>query len=314
MDLSCGGSGYCLDTVHIAQIFSVSSATSFDVEHSDETDSMTITNNISEQLLTLDHTIRQTDNALKIARRRKKLSNLWLIFWPVLAAALYAMAWIPWISRTALLAIYIPAIPVAIGFGVASIWLKTHPGGPRDAGGRRPREDQLELELARQRDTRKLLLARADVPLRVRRLAYREDAHADIDNFRSESRGYRRVNNFLQGIVIVGALAATAASGVAWAFGNVRWVTLGLTFAVGISSGFMGYFKYKERSFYLQQTADNIESEWEAFDVGVGRYKRISNEEEALAEFVDEVHRLRTEQMKREQNLEQPPETRTRNE
>src|SRR5215475_7794385 len=151
---------------------------------------MTTTNNISEQLLTLDHTIRQTDNALKVARRRKKLSNLWLIFGPVLAVALYAMAWIPWISRTALLAIYIPAIPVAIGFGVASVWLKTHPGGPKDGGGRRPREDQLELELARQRDTRKLLLARADVPLRVRRLAYREDAHADIDKFRSESRGY----------------------------------------------------------------------------------------------------------------------------
>ena len=34
-----------------------------------------------------------------------------------------------------------------------------------------------------------------------------------------------------------------------------------MTFAVGIASGFMGYFKYKERSFYLQQTADAIESE-----------------------------------------------------
>jgi len=76
----------------------------------------------------------------------------------------------------------------------------------------------------------------------------------------------------------------------------------------------MGYFKYKERSFYLQQTADAIENEWDAFEVGVGRYKRISDEEEALAEFVDEVHRLKAEQKKREQNLEQPPETRNPNE
>lgn len=269
---------------------------------------------VSEQLLTLDHAIRQTENALKIARRRKRFSNLSLVFGPVLAVALYAMAWMPWVSRTALWAVYIPTVPVAVGFGIASFYLKTHPGGPKSAQDRhRPREDQLELELARQRDTRKLLLAQADVPIKVRRLAYREDAHSDIDQFRVESRGYRRVNNILQGIVIIGSLAATAASGITAAFENVRWVTLGVTFAVGISSGFMGYFKYKERSFYLQQTADAIESEWDAFEVGVGRYKRIGDEEEALAEFVDEVHRLKAEQKKREQNLEQPPESRNAN-
>jgi hypothetical protein len=75
----------------------------------------------------------------------------------------------------------------------------------------------------------------------------------------------------------------------------------------------MGYFKYKERSFYLQQTADAIESEWEAVEIGVGRYKRIENEDEALAEFVEEVHRLKSEQKKRQQNLEQPPEARNPN-
>ena len=68
-----------------------------------------------------------------------------------------------------------------------------------------------------------------------------------------------------------------------------------------MSSGFMGYFKYKERSFYLQQTADAIEHEWEAFEIGVGRYKRIDDEDEALAEFVEEVHRLKSEQKKRQQ-------------
>jgi hypothetical protein len=79
-----------------------------------------------------------------------------------------------------------------------------------------------------------------------------------------------------------------------------------MTFIVGIASGFMGYFKYKERSFYLQQTADAIESEWEAVEVGIGRYENYANEEERLAEFVAEVHRLKSEQKKRQQNLEQP--------
>jgi len=254
------------------------------------------------------------ENALNVARRRKKLSNYSLVFGPVLAVVLYALAWFPSIKQTVLLAVYIPTIPVAVGFGVASFWLKTHPGGPKPPeGGARPNEGQLELELARQRDTRKLLLAEADVPIKVRRLAYREDAYADIGQFRAESRSYRSVNNLLQGIVIIGALAATGASGLTAAFPNVRWITLGVTFAVGISSGFMGYFKYKERSFYLQQTADAMESESDAFQVGVGRYKRITDEEEALAEYVDEVHRLKAEQKKREQNLEQPPEARNAN-
>jgi hypothetical protein len=60
--------------------------------------------------------------------------------------------------------------------------------------------------------------------------------------------------------------------------------------------------------------ADAIENESDAFEVGVGRNKRIKDEEDALAEFVDEVHRLKAEQKKREQNLEQLPESRRPNE
>jgi replication-associated recombination protein RarA len=72
----------------------------------------------------------------------------------------------------------------------------------------------------------------------------------------------------------------------------------------------MGYFKYKERSFYLQQTADAIETEWEAVEVGVARYKDASDETARLALFVDEVHHLKSEQKKRQQSLEQPPDVR----
>jgi len=37
-------------------------------------------------------------------------------------------------------------------------------------------------------------------------------------------------------------------------------------------------------------------------------------ESEALAEFVEEVHRLKSEQKKRQQNLEQPPDVRNADE
>jgi len=209
---------------------------------------------------------------------------------------------------------YIPAIPLVIIFCATTVILKEDPGGPKSAQGKRMSEGELELQLARHRDNRKLLVAQADVPAKVRRVAYKEDAYADIDQLRSESRGYRRVNNTLQGVLIIGSLAATGAAGIAADMLAVRWAILGITFVVGISGGFMGYFKYKERSFYLQQTADAIEHEWEAVEVGVGRYKRIDNEEERLAEFVEEVHRLKSEQKKRQQNLEQPPESRNPNE
>ena len=270
---------------------------------------------INEQLLGLDHEIRQAEHALRVARSRRRWSNLSLIFGPVLAVILYSLLWIPWISRAVLWAIYIPTVPVVVGFCVASYILKRYPGGPRSLdGGPRMSEGELELQLAQQRDMRKVLIAQDDVPIRVRRISYKGEAYAEIDDFRAESRGYRRVSNMLQGTVIIGSLAATGASGAATVLPNIRWAVLGITFMVGIASGFMGYFKYKERSFYLQQTADAIESEWEAYEIGVGRYKKIEGEEEALREFVDEVHRLKAEQKKREQNLEQPPEGRTEHE
>lgn len=276
---------------------------------------MTTTQDMNEQLLLITHQIRETEHDLTVARARRKWSNLSLAFGPILGLLLYAMLWIPHIPNTIILAVYFPAIPIALGFCVASYLLKRFPGGPSsDSYSHRKTEGELELQLARQRDTRKLLVASADVSTKVRRITYKEDAYADIDQLRLESKDYRRVNNLLQGIVIIGSLAATGASGISAEIPVTRWVVLGITFAVGISSGFMGYFKYKERSFYLQQTADAIEQEWEAVEVGVGRYKRMESEEEQLAEFVEEVHRLKAEQKKRQQNLEQPPEARNPNE
>jgi hypothetical protein len=266
-----------------------------------------------EQLLTLNHEIRTIEHQLGTARRRRRWSNLSLVLGSILGVVLYGMWWIPWIPRFVVGAVYVPAIPIVISFGIASVRLKRNPGGPAaNVNGQKVRksEGDLELELARKREARKHLMASADVPTRVRRVAYKEDAYSDIDKLRVESRRYRGVNNVLQGILIIGSLAATGAAGVAAELASVRWVILGVTFAVGISSGFMGYFKYKERSFYLQQTADAIEHEWEAVDIGVGRYKNSKNEDEALADFVEEVHRLKSEQKKRQQNLEQPPESR----
>lgn len=271
----------------------------------------------NEQLLVLGHQIREKEHELRVARRRRSWSNLSLIFGPVVLLILYVTLWLPWMDKQVLVAVYIPGIPITIGFCISTIYLKRLPGGPsypdpsNKSKKKRDTEGQIELKLAQIRDARKLIISEAGFDTRVRRLIYKEDAYSEIERLRADSNRYRRVNNILQGILIIGSLSATGAAGIAGELPQVRWGMLGLTFAVGISSGFLGYFKYKERSFYLQQTADSIESEWEALEIGVGRYKGIQDESTALENFSEEVHRLKSEQKKRQQNLEQPPELRS---
>ncbi|GAB2504657.1 hypothetical protein GCM10026982_34240 [Nocardiopsis aegyptia] len=73
-----------------------------------------------------------------------------------------------------------------------------------------------------------------------------------------------------------------------------------------MSSGVAGYFKFKEKGFYAKQTADSIEHEIEAFDVGLGKYSGDPNKvDDDLAVFAEEIHRLKLDQRKREQNLDQ---------
>jgi len=279
----------------------------------------------NKDLLYLNHRIRATENNLRIARGRRIRGHVFFALGPALALVLYILWHIPafesWYAEFAL-----PSLLLALFSISATVILKLNPGGPKikDENGKtekrrqgrllrfalREGEDSIELGLSRLRDRRKLLLSKAGFDQLVRRLSYREDAYEEIDRLRSESNKYRRVNNTLQGVLIIGSLTSTGAAGVAATIPQVRWIILGLTLLVGVASGFLGYFKYKERSFYLQQTADSIEEEWEAFEVGVGRYKYIKSERDRLAEFSDQVHRLKSEQKKRQQNLEQPPEMR----
>lgn len=270
----------------------------------------------NNELRKLSHQIRITEAHLNLAKSRRRWSNITLASGPALLVILFELYWIVRGHERLLLAIYIPCGILALSSAIASAKYKLTPGGPPEGELEflvaRPRktESELELELARLRDERKVVAGDAGMGIKVRRIAYRDSAYEDITEFRNESSGYRRINNILQGILIVGSLAATGASAITGEFPGVRWATLGITSLVGIASGFMGYFKFKERSFYLQQTADAIETEWEAVDVGVGRYEKIKDEEERLALFVEEVHRLKYEQKKRQQNLEQPPDSR----
>jgi hypothetical protein len=78
---------------------------------------------------------------------------------------------------------------------------------------------------------------------------------------------------------------------------------------VGVTTGVNGYYKFRERSFNLQQAADLIEREYHSVALRVGRYANCDTESEAYRIFAQQVESIRDEQNKRQQQLEQPVET-----
>ena len=169
------------------------------------------------------------------------------------------------------------------------------------------RKLELELELAQER--KRLHAASLNLDLPTRQLIYRDGVPTEIDRYRRESTYYRRVHNFLQAIIIVGALAGSTLTSLLQSVPALRWFAVGTTFAVGVAAGFTGYFKFRERSFYLQQTSDAIDQELSAVGLGIGRYKG-KEEDVAITEFTEQVELLKVEQRKRQQQLEQPSEGR----
>ncbi|WP_173101326.1 SLATT domain-containing protein [Actinomadura verrucosospora] len=164
----------------------------------------------------------------------------------------------------------------------------------------------LELDLETELERARLQAARLHLSESTRRHIYREEVPRSVEHYRQGQRYYRRVHNALQSIVIVGSLASSTIAGLAEVKGMQKWLLVGVTFSVGLASGFTGYFKFRERGFYLQQTADSVDEEFQSLHLGVGRYKNIDSEEEALSEFAERVEAIKSEQRKREQQLDQP--------
>lgn len=140
---------------------------------------------------------------------------------------------------------------------------------------------------------------------------YREDTAEVIAQYGRESRHYRRVHNSLQSLIMIGSTAVTTIAALSqqdWNWQTLSVVVLG--FSITLASAFTGYYKYRERSYFLRQTADAIEEELNAVMLGIGDYSQFTEEQEgeALAKFTQRVEALRNEQRRREQQLDQPAE------
>ncbi|MEU6351050.1 DUF4231 domain-containing protein [Streptomyces sp. NPDC047072] len=165
---------------------------------------------------------------------------------------------------------------------------------------------KVEEELEDLQEEIRLLGAAATPSLLEQRNLYREEVPAVIEQYRSESRRYRRVHNSLQSLIMVGSTAVTTLAALeakSWTWQTVATVRLG--FCVTIATAFTGYYKYRERSYFLQQTADAIEEEANALVLGIGAYLD-QPADQAMGLFTQRVETLRNEQRRRQQQLDQP--------
>ncbi|WP_327328675.1 DUF4231 domain-containing protein (plasmid) [Streptomyces sp. NBC_01210] len=149
---------------------------------------------------------------------------------------------------------------------------------------------------------------RPDLP--DRRSLYREEVATAIEQYQVDSRKYRRIHNSLQSLIMIGSASTTTIAALDTGK-ELTWQSVTLTvisFAITVAAMFTGYYKFRERSYFLQQTADAIEQEANAVTLGIGPYSEFGDvgEVEALKLFTQRVEDHRNEQRRRQQQLDQP--------
>ncbi|MER5350209.1 DUF4231 domain-containing protein [Kitasatospora sp. NPDC002551] len=140
---------------------------------------------------------------------------------------------------------------------------------------------------------------------------YREASLEIVDQYRKGANKNRRVHNFFQVIIITGSIVTSTLT--AMNDGGSTSLRLGTAFLsgfVGISAGVTGYFKFRERGYNLQSTADEIEKHYNASQFMLDEYAGSDpntplSEDDRLRTFARFVERLKEEQRKRELQLEQ---------
>ncbi|MET8957616.1 DUF4231 domain-containing protein [Streptomyces sp. NPDC004533] len=183
--------------------------------------------------------------------------------------------------------------------------------GVHFAGRDLPTLQRLEAQLASAQESLWKQKVRSNPDLDDRRKLYREEVTTAIEQYQADSRKYRRIHNSLQTLIMIGSASTTTIAALDTGK-ELTWqsVTLtGISFAITVAAMFTGYYKFRERSYFLQQTADAIEEEANAVRLGIGPYSEYGpgREDEALKLFTQRVEQHRNEQRRRQQQLDQPP-------
>lgn len=139
---------------------------------------------------------------------------------------------------------------------------------------------------------------------------YREASLDLIAQYRKSAGRNRRIHNLFQLVIISGSIVTSTLT--AMNQGSNKALGIGtstLSALVGISAGVTGYFKFRERGYNLQSSADEIEKHYNASQFMLDDYAaqngRHLPEADRLRLFARHVERLKEEQRKRELQLEQ---------
>ncbi len=140
---------------------------------------------------------------------------------------------------------------------------------------------------------------------------YKNQLPQEILRYQRQANYNRRINYIFQTLIILLSLLVTGlTSGLTGLIGIIGkpWIAPILSLLVSFLTAILALFKFHDRSFNLQQTSDAIELENNAAELHIFHYKGMSDED-ALTQLAERAERLKDEQRKRQQQLEQPSET-----
>lgn len=236
-----------------------------------------------------------------LARRRRRLRVVRIALVVAGLALMTSLGWtvLAWDSPSSFLRVDIICGTMLLAGGAVAVVAAPHRGSLKLA--------ELEDMVENNRDVLRFFSSRNHSTLEERRGLYREDVAGVIEQHRNDSRRYRLVHNALQNLIMIGSAATTTVAALdtrnQFTWQNITIVAIGFT--VTLAAAFTGYYKYRERSYFLLQTADAIEEEANAFTLGIGPYSDLG-EGEALKLFTQRVEDRRNEQRRRQQQLDQP--------
>lgn len=249
----------------------------------------------------IDQPERQAANAvsgqqvlLRESAVKQRLRYVWLVGSLIVALGLGgATAYGVWITNRTPFS-YVGLI-AGVGSTAAAAWLILK---------HRPTIANQAYELTQLENKHMLEVAKCERNVHQSLRVYRVASRRDIESYRADAKRNRRAHNAFQGIIIVGSIAVTSLTSAGLDNPLFRWSGVILAASVSVAAGFTGYFKFRERGFNQQQTADAIEKEYNAVDLRVADYS-TGDEEQALKIYAERVEGMKDEQRKRELQLEQ---------
>lgn len=128
-----------------------------------------------------------------------------------------------------------------------------------------------------------------------------------VTTYRRKADGYRRWYTSTQLLTIFLSALITSVSG-GWLDPYIKlpWITPVLGLLVSILTGITLHFRFREKGYNLQQTADAIDLAYNAHRLSIHDYSKfVNDEDQSITKLAEHVESLRDEQQKRQQQLEQ---------